>query len=521
MAIDTIRIRAPATTSKRRPSSPRSVRTLLVANRGEIARRIFRAARKLGLQSVAVYSDADSGSVWSRQADLSVALPGSSPAATYMNGHAILEAARKVGADAVHPGYGFLAENADFAQACLEAGLVYVGPRPDAIRLLASKTEARRIAIAAGIPVVPGIDCRGRDDPSILAAAENIGFPVLVKAVAGGGGRGMRVAHSKTELAELLAPARAEALSALGDDGLLLEKHLSHARHIEVQVLADLAGRRIHLSERECSIQRRYQKLIEEAPAPDLEERLRAALTDAALAMAQAVDYTNAGTVEFLVDENGRYYFMEMNTRLQVEHGVTELLTGIDLVAWQIRIARGEPLTIRQEAVQRQRHAIECRIYAEDPARGFLPSVGRIDIYRPPAGPGVRCDDGIAAGSLVSPHYDSLLLKVLTSGYDRSEAVRLMEQALAETVILGVITNIPFLQDVLAHPAFRQGHVHTEFLAEHFARWSPPQPESEDDWLALAAFEMTARTHARAGEAMPGGLIIDPWASAGSWRNVP
>ncbi len=331
----------------------------------------------------------------------------------------------------------------------------------------------------------------------------------------------MRVARSTDELMAALAPARAETLSAFGSDAVLLEKHLPRARHIEVQVLGDNAGTRIHLFERECSIQRRYQKLIEEAPAPTISEELRHELTQAALALAEAVDYTSAGTVEFLVDESGKFYFIEMNTRLQVEHGVTELMTGVDIVAWQIRIARGEPLTIPQEAVQRQRHALECRIYAEDPARGFMPSAGRIDIYRSPTGPGVRCDDGIASGSVVSPHYDSLLLKLMTSGYDRPEAIRLMEQALAETVILGVTTNISYLQDIVAHPAFAEGKVHTQFLAEHFADWRPPQPETETDWLALAAFEAVSRSSTPAGSAPPGGLILDPWSSAGRWRSSP
>jgi acetyl/propionyl-CoA carboxylase alpha subunit len=504
------------------PNHTRPINTVLVANRGEIARRLFRACRKLGLQSVAVYSDPDAGSVWSRQADLSVRLPGTSATSTYLDIDAILGAARQVGADAIHPGYGFLSENPHFAAACAQAGLTFIGPRPEVIALMAAKTTGRAAAVAAGVPVVPGEDGGGRSDEELAAAAVRTGYPIMIKANAGGGGRGMRVVEDPADLRDVLPAARAEARSAFGSGELLIERYFPRVRHVEVQVLADEHGSLVHLFERDCSIQRRHQKLIEESPAPGLSDDLRNEITASALALARQVEYTSAGTVEFLVDEDERYYFIEMNTRLQVEHAVTEAVTGVDLAAWQIRIAAGEALDFNQASLLQQRHAIECRIYAEDPARDCLPSTGTIAIYRPAGGPGLRCDDGIAAGSVISPHYDSLLAKVIATGWDRQDALQLMDQALAQTLVLGVVTNIPYLQDIVAHPAFRSGAVSTRFLADYMAGWPQTTALSEEQWLALAAFECLTASDTRDEAAIPLiGLVMDPWAAAGAWRNVP
>jgi acetyl-CoA carboxylase biotin carboxylase subunit len=504
------------TTGDRRP-----IRTVLVAGRGEIARRIFRACRELGLASVAIYSDPDAGSVWSRKADLSIPLHGTSAAETYLNIGAILAAAREVGADAIHPGYGFLSENADFAQACAEEGFVFIGPPAEAIRVMGDKIKARKVAEVVGVPIAPGVDGLDRSGAELSAEAAKIGYPVLVKASAGGGGRGMRLVHEPEQLADALESARAEAASVFGDAHVFLERYFDRARHVEVQVLGDGRGRLVHLFERECSIQRRHQKIIEESPSPAVSPATRRAMTDAALALARAVDYENAGTVEFLLDEDGRFYFLEMNTRLQVEHPVTEMVADVDLAAWQIRIAGGEALDFTQDDVTQRGHAIECRVYAEDPALGFLPSAGRIAYYRAPGGPGVRCDDGVASGSEVGPYYDALLAKVIAFGWDRGEALRRLAQALSGTVVLGVTTNIPYLQDIVRHPAFRAGETHTHFLDEHMAGWSPVHALSDEEWLAVAAFESLS-TAASASDLLGAGTrFADPWAVTEGWRNVP
>lgn len=501
---------------------PKPINTLLVASRGEIARRIFRACREMGVTSVAVYSDVDAGSVWSRKADRSYPLPGVTATETYLDIDAILHAARQVGADAIHPGYGFLSENAEFATACRNQGITFIGPPAEAMRTMGSKVEARAVARAVGVPVVPGFD--GRADAAELARhAERIGYPLLIKASAGGGGRGMRLVRESGDFAAALEAAQTEAASSFGDDSVYLERYFEHARHVEVQVLGDSYGNLVHLFERECSVQRRNQKIIEESPSPASSGTLRAEMTRAALELARAVGYTSAGTVEFLLDQDGSYYFLEMNTRLQVEHPVTEMVTGVDIAVTQIQLAAGERMPFRQQDLRQQGHAVECRVYAEDPAEGFAPSTGAIVHYRAPAGPGVRCDDAITTGSIVSPYYDALLAKVITQGWDRNEALRRMSQALSDTVVLGVCTNIPYLQAIIRHPAFVAGDFDTRFIEDHMAGWSPGVELSEDEWLAAAAYEAIAAGIAkpvRDSYQYPNGFT-DPWSVTEAWRNVP
>ncbi len=497
-------------------------RKVLIANRGEIARRVIRACHELDIRAVAVYSDVDEHAPWVREADESYPLHGSAAADTYLNREAILTIAANCGAEAIHPGYGFLSENADFAAACARRGLVFIGPPPEAMRALGSKAAARALAQQHDVPVVPGVDGLGRNDEELLVAAEAIGYPVLIKASAGGGGKGMRVVGEPADLRDALQAARREAQSAFGDPHVLLEKYFPAIHHVEIQVLGDHHGQLLHLYERECSVQRRHQKIIEESPAPVVRDpALREAIAAAAVRLAAAAGYTNAGTVEFIVEPAGGFYFLEMNTRLQVEHPVTELVTGIDLVNWQLRVAAGEPLPFAQSDVRQRGHAIECRVYAEDPAAGFLPSIGRIAHYVRPAGPGLRVDDGIEAGSEVTPYYDPMLAKVITWGQDRPEAIRKMGRALREMVVLGVTTNVPFLRAILEEPAFLAGETSTHFLAEHLPDWQPPAEVSEMEWIAAAAYEMLAGT---GGESRPptadGRQPFDLWTAAPGWRNV-
>jgi acetyl-CoA carboxylase biotin carboxylase subunit len=446
------------------------LRKILVANRGEIAVRILRACRDLQLASVAVYSECDRTARHVRMADEAVAVGGNPPAASYLRIDRIIDAARATGADAVHPGYGFLAENEAFAAACREAGMVFIGPTPEAIALMGSKTAARRAAQRAGVPVVPGTeDPLGPDvaDVTIAELAGRIGYPVMVKAVAGGGGKGMRVVERPADLPAAIRAARSEAGAAFGDSAIYLERRLIRPRHIEVQILADTHGTVVPFVERECSLQRRHQKVIEESPSPVVTEELRMRLTAAAAAVAASVGYTNAGTIEFLVDEDSRFYFLEMNTRLQVEHPVTEMVTGIDLVQWQIRLARGERLTVSpRDAVTPSGHAIECRIYAEDPDEGFLPSPGRITALRSPAGPGIRDDSGAEAGGEVPIFYDALISKLIAWGGDRAEAIARMQRALREYEVRGIRTTIGFFRWMLAQREFVTADFHTGYLDE-------------------------------------------------------
>ena len=445
--------------------------TLLVANRGEIAVRVIRACRELGVRAVAVYSDADRAAPHVALADAAVRIGPPPATESYLDVAAILRAARATGAQAIHPGYGFLAENAAFARAVSDAGLIFVGPPADAIAHMGDKLAGRRLMSTIGVPVVPGSDPESRLE-ALAEEAERVGFPLLVKAAGGGGGRGMRRVESAERLEEALASASREAQAALGDPRVYLERLIDRGRHIEVQVLADGHGKVVHLFERECSLQRRFQKIIEEAPAPSLDPAVRDALCTAALRGARAVDYQGAGSVEFLV--RGRdWYFLEMNTRLQVEHPVTEMITGIDLVRAQIEIAAGCPISFRQEDVKTRGHAIEARICVEDPARGFAPSPGRISTFREPGGPGVRCDTGVVSGGDVPAEYDSLIAKVIAHAEDRPLACRRLERALRETVVLGVTSNVEFLLELLADPDVVAGGPDTQLVQRKYAQWKP------------------------------------------------
>ncbi len=438
-------------------------RKVLVANRGEIAVRVLRACRELDIPSVAIYSTADAEALHVRLATEAVCIGPPEAAQSYLNIHRILSAAEVTGADAIHPGYGFLSESPRFAEICTTCGITFIGPPAATMALLGDKVRARRLAEEAGVPVLPGTADPVTDAAEAARAAERIGYPLLIKAGGGGGGRGMRRVEDPADLPQAMATAQAEAQAAFGDPAVYLEHFLEDPRHVEVQVLADQHGRCVHLGERECSIQRRHQKLIEEAPSPAVDDRLRAALGEAALRIAVAAGYVNAGTVEFLLDPEGRFSFMEVNARIQVEHPVTEMVTGLDLVKLQLRIAAGEPLPFAQADVLLRGHALECRINAEDPDR-FLPSPGRLTAFRPPGGPGVRVDTHAFVGAAVPPHYDSLVAKLITHGADRAEAVTRMLRALDEFEVAGVTTTIPFHQKLLRHPDFVAGRLSTRFL---------------------------------------------------------
>lgn len=477
------------------------IRSILIANRGEIAVRIIRTCREMGVRTVAVYSEADADSLHVYLADRAVAIGGAPAQESYLDGAKIVAAAQAEKVDAIHPGYGFLAENADFAQAATDAGLFFIGPSVDALRTMGSKTDARAAMEAAGVPVVPGFQ-GGQTLEALAQGAEEIGYPLLVKAVAGGGGKGMRVVAGPDALADAVESARREAQAAFGDDALFLEKYIDAPRHIEFQIFGDSHGNLIHLGERECSIQRRHQKIVEETPSPALHPELRARMGRAAVMTARAVDYTGAGTVEFLLDQNENFYFLEMNTRLQVEHPITELVTGLDLVRWQIRIADGARLPLRQEEVRPQGHAIECRIYAEDPANGFAPAPGTLLRLDEPAGPGIRVDSGVRAGDAISRFYDPLIAKVSVHAENRAAAINRMDRALREYVVLGdLTTNGAFLRDIIAHPVFQAGETTTGFVDEHFSDWQPfggPAPHAALIAAALAEMqEQRARLAAR------------------------
>jgi len=440
--------------------------TVLVANRGEIARRVFRACRQLGLKTVAVYSEADRGALHVRDADEAIAIGGAPARESYLNAERILEAARRARADALHPGYGFLSESWRFAEAVQGAGIVFIGPRPEAIRTMGDKIAARGLMAAAGVPVLPGSFEPVADVAAAEAVARDLGFPIILKAAAGGGGIGMARVDAPADLAPAFATAARRAHAAFGTGELYVERFLERPRHVEVQVFGDDSGNVVHLHERECSIQRRHQKLVEESPATNLPAPTKAGLTTAAVAGARAIGYTNAGTLEFLVDENGGFYFLEMNARLQVEHPVTEEVTGVDLVVAQLRVASGEPLPWRQDEIAQRRAAIECRVYAEDPSKGFLPSPGTVQRLELPSGEGIRIESGVEAGSTVSVHYDPLLLKLVVHGTTRQQALERMAEALDRCMIEGVRTTIPLLRRVVASDEFRRGRVHTQMLEQ-------------------------------------------------------
>jgi 3-methylcrotonyl-CoA carboxylase alpha subunit len=465
------------------------INKILVANRGEIAIRIMRACREIGIRTVAVYSDADRDALHVRHADEAVWIGTAAPKESYLNAETLVRAALASQADAIHPGYGFLSESASFAGAVESAGLIFIGPSAESIRLMGDKAESKILMKAAGVPTVPGVEGIEKEEDFERAAAQ-IGYPVLVKASAGGGGKGMRVVWEPDELPEEIEAAKREALHAFGDDRLLVEKYVANAHHVEFQVFGDQQGNLVHLFERECSVQRRHQKIIEETPSPLLTPGQRAQMGEAAVAAARAVNYYNAGTIEFIVDpDTARFYFLEMNTRLQVEHPVTELVTGLDLVHWQIRVASGERFPFTQSHFIQRGHAIECRIYAEDPGSGFLPSTGKLLQYVEPRGPGIRVDSGFAAGNEVTHFYDPLLAKLIVQAEDRPSAIQRMQAALQDFVVHGVVTNIDFLQAVLSHPDFQSGRVTTQWVEQNM------ESLMESCRLLLGVQEQSPRLH--------------------------
>jgi acetyl-CoA carboxylase biotin carboxylase subunit len=490
---------------------------VLIANRGEIAVRVIRACREAGWRTAAVYSDCDRDAPHVRLADEAWHIGGNLPAQSYLNTDRILDVARRSGAAFLHPGYGFLAENADFAEACRDAGFTFIGPEPQTIRQMGDKASARRVAVEAGVRVVAGTPepfGEQAPDDALMEAADRVGFPLLVKAVAGGGGKGMRTVHRAEELVSAVRAARSEARSAFGDGTVYFERRLVNARHIEVQVMGDTYGNVVPFVERECSIQRRHQKLVEESPSPVFTRAQRQAIADAAARIARRAGYVNAGTIEFLVDDSGAFHFLEMNTRLQVEHPVTEAVTGVDLVRWQLRIARGERLDLAADKMLVPRgHAIECRVYAEDPDRGFLPSPGVIQALRVPSGPGVRDDSGVAVGFEIPLFYDSMMSKLIVWGETRGEAVDRLARALDEYRVAGVTTTIPFFRWLVAQPDFREGRFHTGYLDAVLAASdrAPFQSASKSDVqdavvaAALSLYLAPRRGAAQLQEAPPGG----------------
>jgi acetyl-CoA carboxylase, biotin carboxylase subunit len=492
---------------------------VLVANRGEIAVRVLRACRELGLESVAVWSEVDRNALHVRYADEAYCIGPAPALESYLRIDRIIDAAIRAKVDAIHPGYGFLAENDHFARACIEAGIVFVGPPPDVIRAMGDKIEARRTVSKQGVPVVPGTYEPLRDD-EMMAAAEQVGFPLFVKATAGGGGKGMRRVDTPGELPAAIARARSEAEAAFGNDVIYLERIVENARHIEFQILADGRGNVIHLGERECSIQRRHQKLVEESPSVALDDKLREKMSKAAVAAVKAAGYVNAGTVEFLVDKELNFYFLEMNTRLQVEHAVTELVTGVDIVKEQLRIASGRPLSYKQKDIQHRGWAMECRITAEDPYNGFLPSTGRIISLYEPTGPGVRLESGVYEGFEVGLYYDPLIAKLCVWGPDRATAIMRVKRALSEYKILGIATSIPFHQKLFESTSFIGGHFDTNFLDDRFAMEQGGSAKNEK----VAAIVAALLTHDRRQHALsippPTGGARGGWKRFRSWETL-
>ena len=492
---------------------------ILIANRGEIACRVIRTCRRLGIRTVAVYSEADADAQHVRQADEAYLIGGPRPADSYLRGDAVIAAAKEAGAEAIHPGYGFLSENADFADAVAAAGLVFIGPSGASMRKMGSKAGAKELMAAAGVPVVPGYTGEDQSPNTLAREAARIGFPLMIKAAHGGGGKGMRVVHRLEDFIAQLESCQREAANAFGRDRVLLERYVASPRHIEIQVFADAHGHTLHLNERECSAQRRYQKVLEESPSPFLTPALRAAMGDAAVKAAQAIDYVNAGTVEFIVDPDGQFYFMEINTRLQVEHPVTELVTGLDLVEWQLRVAASEALPLAQEDIRQRGHAIEVRLYAEDPEAGFLPGSGRLErLALPEASPGVRIDAGVVEGDTVTIFYDPMIAKLIVHGADRMEALARLRDALARCDIAGPKSNIAFLERLVRHPAVTGGWIDTGYLDRHLDEFMPAPSLASTQQVALVAAELLwqeARARAQAGD---GDEPDSPWAIADGWR---
>jgi len=486
------------------------IRKLLIANRGEIARRIQRTCRRMGVSTVAVYSDADADMPFVREADEAVRLGPAPSSESYLLIEKIVDAAKRTGADAVHPGYGFLAENAGFAEAVADAGLIFVGPTPEAISSMGSKKEAKALVAKAGVPVVPGYDGASQDPAVLAEKAKEIGFPVLLKASAGGGGKGMKRVESEDALAAAIESAKREAMGAFGDDTMLIEKYVEKPRHVEIQIFGDVQGNVAHLFERECSIQRRHQKILEESPSPALDDTLRAEMGAAAVKVGRAIGYRNAGTVEFILGQDGSFYFLEVNTRLQVEHPVTEGVTGLDLVAEQLRIAEGKPLSFLESGVSLRGAALEARLYAEDADEGFLPQSGRVLDWHLPELEGVRVDGGVEAGSEVGIHYDPMLAKIITVGVDRDEALRRMQRALEALSVQGLTTNRDFLRRVLAHPKYVAGELHTHFIDEHLADEKPETDPMDARDAAIAAALWAASGAAMPVASLPSGFRNNP-----------
>ena len=493
---------------------------ILVSNRGEIACRIIRACREMGIASLAVYSEADRAGLHVQLADEAACIGPPAAVESYLNMDRIIETARAFGAEAIHPGYGFLAENPEFARRCERAGIVFIGPNSRALELVGDKIRARQTMENSGIPIIPGMKHVAADFAEYAAEARKIGYPVMIKASAGGGGKGMRIVCSEEELRPGLESGQREAKAAFGDESVYLEKYIEDPRHVEFQVLADNHGHIVHLFERECSIQRRHQKIVEETPSQALTPELRRRMGETARKALQVAEYNNAGTVEFLLDRNKKFYFLEVNARLQVEHPVTELTTGIDLVQQQIRIAAGEKLSLRQEDLVQRGHAIECRIYAEDPSRNFLPSSGKILYLREPRGPGVRHDGGIYSGWEVPIYYDPILAKLIVWAETRDSACARMAAALDDYVILGISTTIPFLKDVISHPRFLEGATTTAFIKNHFENWREKEGPADGLTLALAAAALDELSPSRKVEKAAGleKEVYSPWQMLGRWR---
>ena len=493
---------------------------LLIANRGEIACRIARTARRLGIETVAVYSEADAAALHVAYTDQAVCIGPPPVSESYLDIAAIVDAAKRTGSDAVHPGYGFLSENAAFARACREAGLIFVGPLDRAIDIMGDKARAKRAMLAAGVPCAPGYQGEDQSDAVLAAEAAHIGFPLMVKAAAGGGGRGMRLVRGAEELASAVSLARSEAEAAFGSGDLILEKAILRPRHVEIQVFGDEQGNIIHLGERDCSVQRRHQKVVEESPCPVMTDALREAMGRAAVEAARAVDYVGAGTVEFLLDEDASFYFLEMNTRLQVEHPVTEEVTGLDLVALQLKVAAGEPLGLVQSDVRLEGHAIEVRLYAEDPQNDFLPATGKVRHWRKPAGPGVRLDAGVDAGGEMSPFYDPMAAKVIARGADREEARRRLVTALQRSALVGPANNRDFLIDVLSRPSFVEDRATTAFIAEEYGEEGFCITPSGDDFAMAAVVHYRIRQQAAMKRSLSPNPELANWASNGLLSSV-
>jgi len=490
---------------------------ILIANRGEIALRVIQTCKDMGIKTVAVFSEADKNARHRFEADQSVCIGPADPGLSYLNMDLIIKTAKKIRAQAIHPGYGFLSENHKFAEKCRDAGLVFIGPSPKVIQEMGDKLTARQIMIDAKVPVIPGLSGKEYTLTDMKKKAEEMGYPVLIKASAGGGGKGIRIVNAEEEMKEAMEAASREAINAFGDGRVYLEKFFTRARHIEFQILADQEGNTIHLLERECSIQRRHQKIIEETPSTAVDSVLRKKMGNTACAAAKAAGYTNAGTVEFLLDNHGSYYFLEMNTRLQVEHPITELVTGIDLVRQQILVAAGNPLTLSQEDVSARGHAIECRIYAEDPENNFFPSPGTITCYEEPSGPGIRNDSGVYAGCAVPVEYDPILSKLSVHAETRDQAIAKMIKALKSYIVLGVRAPMDFLGDVLDSRSFRKGEVFTDFIDTHFSLWTPLMPSKDLACLAFIADEINTRP-VPAMERPGASNLNSPFHTLGNWR---